>query len=131
MIDLINHPQYDPLTYKIVGCAMQVHRALGCGFQEKIYQRCLALEMQRQGLIFLDEYEMKIYYNNVEVGTRRLDFLVENAVVVELKAIAQLEDVHFVQTINYLKVCQVPLGLLINFGARSLQHKKIYLNSPN
>ncbi|GAB3529381.1 hypothetical protein GCM10027443_08580 [Pontibacter brevis] len=86
--------QLDDVTYKIIGCAMKVHNTLGSGFQEVIYQRCLALEMQQAELNFEREKEQVIYYNNIEVGSRRADFIVENNIVVELKAIVNLEDIH-------------------------------------
>jgi len=121
-------PKYDPITYKIIGCAMQVHQVMGNGFQEVIYQRCLSIEMQKQGLQFSREYEMKIYYDEVEVGTRRVDFLVENQVMVELKALIRLEDVHLAQALNYLEAYHLPIGLLINFGAKSLEFKKVHNN---
>ena len=118
----------DELTYKINGCAMKVHNALGNGFQEVIYQRCLAIEMKRAGLEFEREKEQKIYYDQFEVGTRRADFVVENSVIVELKALTNLEDVHLAQAKNYVVAYNFPIGLLINFGATSLQVKKIYNN---
>ena len=118
----------DELTYKINGCAMKVHNALGNGFQEVIYQRCLAIEMKRAGLEFEREKEQKIYYDQFEVGTRRADFVVENSVIIELKALTNLEDVHLAQAKNYVVAYNFPIGLLINFGATSLQVKKIYNN---
>lgn len=117
---------YEALTYKIIGAAMQVHRTMGNGFQEVIYQRCLSIEMQKQGLNFSREHEMKIYYDNIEVGTRRVDFFVENQVMIELKAIIKLEDVHLAQALNYLEAYNLPIGLLINFGARSLEYKRVF-----
>jgi len=116
----------DELTYKIVGCAMKVHNTLGNGFQEVIYQRCLAIELQRAGLAFEREKEHTIYYEDIEVGTRRADFVVENKVVVELKAVIKLEDVHLAQAKNYVVAYDFPLGLLINFGSNSLEHKLIF-----
>jgi GxxExxY protein len=116
----------DQITYKINGCAMKVHSTLGNGFQEVIYQRCLAIELEKARLIFSREQEHIIYYEGVEVGTRRADFVVENDIVVELKALIQLEDVHLAQVKNYVQAYQKPIGLLINFGSRSLQFKKIY-----
>ena len=116
----------DELTYKINGCAMKVHNTLGNGFQEVIYQRCLAIEMKRAGLEFEREKEQKIYYYQFEVGTRRADFVVENSVIIELKALTNLEDVHLAQAKNYVVAYNFPVGLLINFGATSLQVKKIY-----
>lgn len=116
----------DEITYKINGCAMKVHNTLGNGFQEVIYQRCLAIELDRAGLHFGREVQQKIYYDGIEVGTRRADFVVENCVIVELKAVINLEDVHLAQAKNYVIAYNFPIGLLINFGARSLQFKKVF-----
>lgn len=116
----------EELTYKINGCAMKVHNTLGNGFQEVIYQRCLAIELGRAGLIFAREVEQTIYYDDIEVGKRRADFIIDNKVVVELKAIINLENVHLAQAKNYVVAYKFPIGLLINFGATSLQFKKIY-----
>lgn len=116
----------DEITYKINGCAMKVHNILGNGFQEVIYQRCLAIELEKARLIFGREVEQVIYYEGVEVGTRRADFVVENQVIVELKALINLEDVHLAQAKNYVVAYDFPIGLLINFGANSLQFKKIF-----
>ena len=104
---------------------MQVHKVLGNGFQEVIYQRALQLEMPLYALGFKREYEMPIYYRNKQIGTRRVDFLVEDVVSVELKAIIQLEDVHMAQAINYLEAYNIEIGLLINFGSKSLQFKRL------
>ena len=116
----------EEITYKINGCAMRVHRILGNGFQEVIYQRCLEIEMERAGLKFVREAEQTIYYEGIEVGTRRADFIVEDKIIVELKALINLEDVHLAQAKNYLVAYNLPMGLLINFGAVSLQFKKVY-----
>jgi GxxExxY protein len=116
----------DDLTYKIIGCAMTVHNILGNGFQEVIYQRCLAIELEKQGLNFVREQEMPIYYDGIKVGNRRVDFLVEAEVLVELKAIVQLEDVHIAQGLNYLTAYHLDKGLLINFGGRSLEFKRLF-----
>ncbi len=116
----------DDLTYKINGCAMKVHNTLGNGFQEVIYQRCLAIELERAGIAFAREQEHTIFYDNIKVGTRRADFVVEDSVIVELKALINLEDVHLAQAKNYVEAYDKPIGLLINFGARSLQFKKVY-----
>lgn len=104
---------------------MQVHSALGNGFQEVIYQRALKIEMADQGIAFSREHEMPIFYKNQQIGTRRVDFLVDGIVAVELKAIIQLEDVHLAQAINYLEAYDLEIGLLINFGAKSLQFKRV------
>ena len=116
----------DEITYKINGCAMKVHNYLGNGFQEVIYQRCLAIELEKAQLTFAREIEQTILYEGIDVGTRRADFIVENEIVVELKALINLEDVHLAQAKNYLVAYNLPVGLLINFGATSLQFKKIY-----
>ncbi|VEN74957.1 GxxExxY protein [Candidatus Desulfarcum epimagneticum] len=114
------------ITYRINGCAMKVHNALGNGFQEVIYQRCLAIELKKEGLAFVREQEHPIYYDGIKVGTRRADLVVADRVVVELKALIHLEDVHLAQAKNYVTAYRKPVGLLINFGAKSLQFKKIY-----
>jgi GxxExxY protein len=116
----------DQLTYKIIGCAMNVHNTLGNGFQEVIYQRCLAIEMEKASIGFDRELEQTIYYDGREVGTRRADFVVENKVIVELKAIIALEDVHLAQAKNYVVAYDFAKGLLINFGAKSLEYKLIF-----
>lgn len=116
----------DQLTYDIIGCAMKVHNTLGPGFQEVIYQRCLAIELERIGLVYSREQEHIVYYQGVEVGTRRADFVIENKIVVEIKALVNLEDVHLAQAKNYVVAYDFPNGLLINFGSRSLQHKLLF-----
>ena len=122
--------KYSAITGKIIGCAMEVHRYLGNGFQEVIYQRALAIEMSRQGLSFAREFEMSIYYKEEYIGKRRVDFLVEDAVSVELKAKSELDDVHLNQALNYLEIYHIQTGLLINFGARSLQFKRLINSKP-
>ena len=104
---------------------MKVHSTLGNGFQEVIYQRCLAIEMEKQGLGFARELGMTIHYEGVEVGTRRVDFLVEDKIMVELKALSKLDDVHLAQALNYLEAYKLETGLLINFGAKSLEFKRV------
>ncbi|MGV3599303.1 MAG: GxxExxY protein [Bacteroidota bacterium] len=113
-------------THKIIGCSMAVHSFLGSGFQEVIYQRALALEMSSQGLRFEREKEMTIIYRETEIGTRRVDFFVEDSIMVELKAVSVLDDLHLAQALNYLEAYKLPIGLLINFGAKSLEFKRIY-----
>ena len=114
------------LTYKIIGCAMKVHNAMGPGFQEKIYQRCLNIEFTNEGFSFVREKEQALYYGEINVGTRRADFVVENKVIVELKVVVKLEDVHIAQAKNYTVVYDFPLGLLINFGGKSLEYKLMF-----
>lgn len=120
--------QYEDITKKIIGCAMQVHGALGNGFQEVIYQRALAIEMEYAGLAFKREKEMEICYRGKNIGTRRVDFFVEGKIMVELKAITVLEDVHLAQAMNYLEAYSKEIGLLINFGSKSLQFKRVHNN---
>ncbi len=115
----------DDLTHKIIGCAMKVHNTLGCGFQEVIYQRSLAIEMKKQELTFEREHKIPIYYDGINVGLRRVDFFVEKKVLVEIKACLNLEDVHLAQALNYLEASGMETGLLINFGSRSLDFKRL------
>ena len=117
--------KYSELTGKIIGCAMRVHSALGNGFQEVIYQRALEIEMRLESLEFQREMEMPVIYRDEQIGTRRVDFFVENEIMVELKAIIELEDVHLAQAINYLEAYNVKTGLLINFGSKSLTFKRL------
>ena len=117
--------KYEEITHKIIGCAMKVHSTLGNGFQEVIYQKALAIEMEKQGLSFKREMEMTIFYEGIDIGTRRVDFFVEDTIMVELKALIKLEDVHLAQAINYLEAYKMKIGLLINFGNRSLQFKRV------
>ena len=116
----------DDLTYKIIGCAIKVHNTLGPGFQELIYQRCLAIELDKSNIEYIREGDHSIYYDGIEVGTRRADFVIENKVVIELKALTKLEDVHLAQAKNYVVVYDFPLGLLINFGGKSLEYKLLF-----
>ena len=117
--------RHSELTGRVIGCAMAVHSAMGNGFQEVIYQRALEIEMMDQHLSFAREQEMPIYYKGRQIGSRRVDFLVDNAVCVELKAISRLEDIHLAQAINYLEAYDLEVGILINFGARSLEFKRV------
>lgn len=118
--------KYEDITHKIIGCAMKVHSTLGSGFQEVIYQRALAIEFAKQTLGFEREMEMKIYYEGTDIGTRRVDFFVEEKIMVELKAVSTLDDLHLAQAMNYLEAYNLPIGLLINFGSKSMQQKRVY-----
>ncbi len=123
--------KYEELTHKIIGCSMKVHSSLGNGFQEVIYQRALAIEMEKQGLGFQREMEMSIFYDGINIGTRRVDFFVDDKIMVELKAIILLDAIHLAQTMNYCIAYNLPIGLLINFGGRSLAFKRVYnVNHP-
>ena len=122
------------LTHKIIGCAMEVHNHLGNGFQEVIYQRSLVVEFELQDVNFARELEMELTYKNVDVGKRRVDFFIENSVMLEIKAVQKLEGAHKAQAINYCEAYNIADGLLINFGAQSLQFHRVYnkkLKSPS
>ena len=119
------HYKHADITRKIIGAAMKVHSTLGNGFQEVIYQRAMVIEMTKIGLDFQRELEMPIYYDSKQIGTRRVDFLVEGKVMLELKAVTALEDVHLAQAINYLEAYGLEVGLLINFGSKSLQFRRL------
>ena len=117
--------KYAELTHRIIGCSMEIHRVLGNGFQEVIYQRSLAYELEQVNVGFAREVDMPIFYKGVLMGTRRADFLIEEKVMVELKAIIKLEEVHLAQAINYLEAYNLEVGLLINFGASSLEFRRV------
>jgi GxxExxY protein len=117
---------YEELTKRIIGCAMKVHSILGNGFQEVIYQRALEIEMTLEGLNIEREKEMPVIYKGHNIGTRRVDFFVEGKIMVELKALTLLEDVHLAQAKNYLEAYNMEVGLLINFGAKSLEFKRLF-----
>jgi len=115
----------DDLTYKIIGCAMKVHGSLGNGFQEVIYQRALVIALRNARLNFARELVMPIFYEGIKIGTRRVDFLIEETVMLEIKAVVSLEDVHLAQGLNYLVAYKLDKGLLINFGSKSLEIKRL------
>lgn len=117
--------KYADVTERIIGCAFKVHATLGNGFQEVIYQRALEIELQTCGLLFCREFEMPVLYQGKQIGTRRVDFLVQEKISVELKAIIKLEDVHLAQAMNYLEAYNLEIGLLLNFGAKSLEFKRL------
>jgi len=124
---------YKNITEKIIGASFEVHKFLGNGFQEVIYQRALAYEMHKAGLEFAREIEQDIFYKDLDepIGTRRADFVIEGKILVELKAIVQLEDVHLAQALNYLKAYKLEVGLLINFGSKSLTFKRLVLTNKS
>jgi GxxExxY protein len=126
---MVGQLKYKDITEKIIAASFEVHKFLGNGFQEVIYQRALAWEMIQVGLEFTREIEQDIYYKDLPepIGTRRADFVIEGKVLVELKAIIQLEDVHLAQALNYLKAYKLEVGLLINFGSKSLTFKRLVL----
>lgn len=118
------------LTGKIIGSAMEVHKYLGNGFQEVVYQRALSIELNLQQLEHEREKEMPLQYKGFDIGTRRVDFFIENRIMVEIKAVKELEDVHLAQAINYLEAYGMDIGLLINFGNTSLQFRRVMKPSP-
>lgn len=129
----MNSLKYADITQKIIGASFEVHKFLGNGFQEVIYQRALAHEMRGARLEFAREIEQHIYYKNLPkpIGTRRADFVVENKILVEIKAVIQLEDVHLAQALNYLKAYRLEVGLLINFGSKSLTFKRLIMSNTD
>ncbi len=110
---------------------MEVHKTLGNGFQEVVYQRALSIELKIKGIDHVREQEMCIKYKGYDVGTRRVDFFVNNRIMVEIKAITNLDDVHLAQAINYLEAYNLEIGLLLNFGSKSPQFKRVHNNSLN
>jgi GxxExxY protein len=120
--------KHGELTKKIIGCGMKVHSTLGNGFQEVIYQRALSIEMHYAGLNFVREKEMEIFYRDQKIGKRRADFFVEEKIMVEIKAVIKLEDVHLAQAMNYVQAYDLEIGLLINFGSKSLDFKRVHNN---
>jgi GxxExxY protein len=122
---MVDIDSYNELTYAVIGCAMEVHKNLGCGFQELIYQRALAVELGRKNISAKREVEMPIIYTGVDIGTRRVDFLINNELIVEIKAVTLLEEVHKTQALNYLKVFTLEVALLINFGSIKMEYKRL------
>jgi GxxExxY protein len=117
--------KYSDITQKIIGCAMKVHQKMRNGYTEQIYQRCLAIELSRMNISFRQEVELSIYYEHIQIGKRRVDFLIDDKIVVEIKALSELTDQHLAQALNYLETQRLEVGLLINFGAKSLQFKRL------
>jgi GxxExxY protein len=125
-----NKYKYSDITEKIIGCSINVHKQLGNGFPEVIYKRCLEIEFKNSNLEFKKEFEIPVYYNEIEVGKRRADFIVENVVLLELKAIQNPDEYCISQVLNYLKAFKLEVGLLINFGEKSLKFKR-FINTLN
>ena len=120
--------KYEEITYKIIACAMEVHKKLGPGYPEYIYHRALIIEFKLQELDFISEYEIKIYYKGELIGLRKVDFLVNGIIPIEIKAATELSDLNIAQAKNYLEAGGIEIGLLINFGASSLQFKRMFNN---
>jgi GxxExxY protein len=123
--------KHSDITQEIIAAVMEVHRELKNGFQERVYQRSLAIEMSNRKLAFLEEVEISIYYKGAQVGLRRVDFLVADTINVEIKAVSMLENVHLAQALNYLEASNLEVGLLLNFGAKSLEIKRLYNKKYN
>jgi GxxExxY protein len=123
--------KYSELTGKIIGCAMEVHKHLGNGFQEVVYQRALSIELNMNNIAHVREQEMPLKYKGFNIGTRRVDFFVDDKIMLEIKAVKELEDVHLAQAINYLEAYGMEIGLLINFGNTSLQFKRVMKPKKN
>lgn len=117
--------RYKELTYKVIGAAMEVHKHLGCGFQEVVYQRSLKHEFELRGIPFLREEPKELFYKAIKVGERRVDFLVGSDLMVEIKAVARLDDNHLAQALNYVDAYRLPIGLLINFGSQKMEYKRV------
>jgi GxxExxY protein len=114
------------ITSEIIAAAMEVHNILGCGFPELHYQRALKYELDKRHINAVNEADIPVYYKDIVLGTRRVDFLIESRICVELKAVVTLEDVHLAQAMNYLEAFNLEIGLLLNFGSKSLQIKRIH-----
>ena len=125
-MDKMSQEEVNKLTHKIIGCAMEVHNQMGNGFQEVVYQRALSIEFNLNGINHQRELEMPLEYKGYNIGTRRVDFFVEDKVMVEIKAIETLEGVHKAQAINYCEAYNIADGLLINFGAERLQYHRVF-----
>ncbi len=122
--------KHSNITEKMIGCALKVHNKLGSGFPEIIYHRALEIELKKQGIEFVSEQAMPVYYEGEKIGTRRVDFLVQNKVMVEIKAVSELQDGHTAQIINYLEAFGLEVGLLLNFGAKRMEIKR-YINTTD
>ena len=120
--------KYSDITEKIIGCGLKIHQRMRNGYPELIYHRCMVIEFRKERLAFLTEVELPIFYDEIEVGKRRVDFLVEDKVIVEIKALSELTDAHLAQALNYLEVMNLEIGLLMNFGSKSLEVKRLINN---
>jgi GxxExxY protein len=120
--------KYSEITEGVIGCAMRVHQRMRNGYPELIYHNCLIIEFKKAGILFQSEVELPIFYEDIEVGKRRIDFLIESKVVLEIKAITELTDAHLAQGLNYLEGLNLEIGLLINFGGKSLEIKRLINN---
>ena len=113
------------ISEKIIGCAFEVSNQLGCGFLEKVYQNALLIELKNTGLQVEKEKQIQVHYKNQVVGDYFADILVNKIIILEIKAVKSLNEVHQAQLLNYLKATTLPLGLLINFGTPKVQIKRM------
>jgi GxxExxY protein len=120
--------KYSEITAKVIGCGMRVHQKMRSGYPEQIYHRCLIIEFAKEQIAFQEEVELSVYYEEIVVGKRRVDFLIDSKVVLEIKAVSELTDTHLAQALNYLEGMNLEIGLLLNFGAKSLEIKRIINN---
>ena len=116
---------YKKLVYDIIGCAMEVHNILGYGFLEKVYENALMIELRNSHIPASQQVKIKVNYKNIIVGDYTADILVDNKIVLELKAVTDFSEVHIVQTLNYLRATGFKLALLINFGKDKLEYKRL------
>jgi GxxExxY protein len=123
--------KYSDITQQIIGCAMKVHRHFGLGFPEAIYKRSLLIELEKSGLAFQAEIDKDIYYNGHFIGKRRLDIIVAEKVLVELKAVSETDKSNYNQLLNYLNIFKMEVGLLLNFGKDSLEFKRFALSEKH
>ncbi|RYF87315.1 MAG: GxxExxY protein [Chitinophagaceae bacterium] len=128
---MLNALQYGDITERVIGCAMKVHRHFGLGFPEAIYKRSLLIELDKNRLNYRSEVEKDIYYEGNFIGKRRLDLIIEEKVLIEIKAISDLDKTNYNQIINYLNIFDLEVGLLLNFGTESLQFKRFINNRRN
>lgn len=126
---MVGNYLHTQLTGTIIGLAIKIHKELGSAYDEKIYQRALYLEFQRSGLKFEREKELSVTYNNVRIGKKKLDFIVEDRVIVEIKKVDKIDNVHIAQVVSYLKTLGLELGLILNFGGSKLEIKRVITES--
>jgi len=117
--------QFEELSKKVIGAAIEVHRELGPGFLENIYEEALKIEFSEHNLNYDSQKEIKIKYLETEIGMHRLDLLVENKIIVELKAVKEFTDIHFAQLRSYLKATGLKTGLLLNFSRPTLEIRRV------
>jgi GxxExxY protein len=116
---------FEPVSQRVIGAAIEVHKRLGPGFRESVYEKALHVEFQKRSLAYQTKVVIPVHYDGIQVGDHELDLLVENSVVVELKAVSCFQEVHFAQLLAYLRAADVRVGLLLNFGEMPLGIKRL------